>query len=186
MHSNGKIGFQGMSALITCTPKNHSVLSSEKTYPEEAQLIQKQRNVPQLLNNVPLGTSVYGGDGRNRASVLRTFFQVMKKPWWRLHLATHHAWKNFLWKGVLPLSTHPARQFILVQTLHPYLSIQLPSLHRAPGISAFWAFPTVPYWHLRLNTFSPYLSITCFNILVFGSSFIILLAKKPKQNKKNS
>ena len=82
MHSNSKIGFQGTSALITCTPKNHSVvLSSERTYPEEVELIQRQRNVPQLLNNVPLGTSVFDGDGRNRASMQRTFLQVMKKPW---------------------------------------------------------------------------------------------------------
>lgn len=38
-----KIGFQGTSALITCTPKNPSVLSSEKTYPEAVQPIQRER-----------------------------------------------------------------------------------------------------------------------------------------------
>lgn len=86
---------------------------------------------------------------------------------------------------MLPLSTYPTWQFILFQTLHQYLSIPPRSLHRQPGISAFWAFPTVLYWHLklRLNTFSPYLSITCFNNLVFGSSFIIFLAKQNRKQK---
>lgn len=43
MHSNGKIGFQGTSALIICTPTNHSVLSSEKTYLEKVQFIQRKK-----------------------------------------------------------------------------------------------------------------------------------------------